>query len=105
MAPEADVRIRPMEIADVSAADTLFKLAFGKEFGLPDPMAFRGDAGVVQNRFLMYPEGCIVSESGGRTIGFSIVNRWGSVGVFGPVCVHPDYWNRGVARLLVGESV
>lgn len=101
----AEVCLRSMEAADVPAADVVFKLAFGKEFGLPDPMAFRGDAGLVRNRFLMYPEGCVVAERGGRVVGFSIVSRWGSVGVFGPVCVHPDHWNRGLARRLVGESV
>jgi predicted N-acetyltransferase YhbS len=99
------VQIRPMAAKDAADADVIFRLAFGKEFGLADPLSFRGDARVVSNRFRMYPDGCVIAEADGRVIGFSVASRWGSMGVLGPVCVHPDFWNQGLARRLVAESV
>jgi hypothetical protein len=28
--------------------------------------------------------------------------NWGSVGVLGPLTVHPDLWNKGVAKIYYG---
>jgi len=34
-------------------------------------------------------------------VGSNFLNRWGSLGTFGPLTVHPDYWNQGVASALM----
>lgn len=99
------MQLRPMHAGEVDDADRVMRLAFGTEFGLPDPMKFRGDAGMVRNRFAMYPDGCTVAELDGRIVAFGIASRWGSLGVVGPICVLPDYWNRGIARQVVARTL
>ena len=99
------VVVRKMRNEDVPVAEKIFRLAFGSEFGLADPMSFRGDAGVVAFRHTIYPDGGVVAEVEGNVTGFSIASRWGLVGFVGPVCVHPEYWGRGIARQLVRDSI
>jgi GNAT superfamily N-acetyltransferase len=97
--------IRPMREADVAAADRVVRLAFGTYFGLPDPMSFRGDDGIIVPRLLSYPDGGFVAERDGHIVGTCIASNWGSIGVLGPVAVHPDLWKQGIARQLVGASL
>lgn len=100
------LRFRPMLESEIPAVERIYKLAFGTEFKLDDPMTFRGDAGLVYSRYPAYPDGCIVAEDeAGTLVGFCVTNRLGSVGVLGPVCVLPQFWNRGIARELVGRGV
>jgi hypothetical protein len=49
--------IRTLTENDLAPADQLFRLAFGTFFGLPDPLAFRGDALLVSTRFRIEPAG------------------------------------------------
>ena len=100
-----DVTIRPMQAADTEAAERLYRLAFGTYFQLPEPMAFRGDAEMVGPRWHTYPDGGLVAERDGTMIGMSFAANWGSLGVLGPVAVHPDLWKHGIARLLLGATV
>ena len=44
------IAVRPLVESDLAAADRVFRLAFGTEFGLPEPMAFRGDSDLVKTR-------------------------------------------------------
>jgi GNAT superfamily N-acetyltransferase len=94
-----------MTEADLPICYRIHRLAFGTEFGLPDPMKFRGDSDVVRVRFGMYPEGCLVAEVEGDVVAFGISSRWGSVGLLGPICVNPTHWNRGIARELTKHCV
>ena len=41
----------------------------------------------------------------GRLIGSNMLTRWGSFAFFGPLTVLPEYWNRGVAQLLLDATV
>ena len=100
-----EVSYRAMRADEVPEVEALYKLAFGTEFQLSDPTAFRGDAGLVYTRYRAYPDGCLVGIVDGEVIGFCVVNRLGSVGVLGPVCVHPRAWNQGIARELVRRGV
>jgi GNAT superfamily N-acetyltransferase len=97
--------IAPMQASDLAAADRILRLSFGTELGLPDPMQFRGDSGLVLNRFQMYPEASFVARVDGAVAGFGIASRWGRVGLIGPVCVDPAFWNRGLARALLSHIV
>lgn len=97
--------IRKMTDADLPGCYVVHRLAFGTEFGLPDPMKFRGDSDVVRVRFGMYPDGCIVAAEGDEVVGFGISSRWGRVGLLGPICVDPAHWNRGIARKLIERNV
>lgn len=97
--------VRPMEARDLAAADQVFRLAFGTEFHLPDPTQFFGDADLIRPRWQANPRGCFVAEAGGTVIGSVAVMNWGSVAVLGPLSVHPDHWNRGVARQLLPPAL
>lgn len=97
--------VRPMREADLDAADRVVRLAFGTEFRLPDPMQFLGDGDLIRPRWRANPSGCLVAESGGGIVGSVTVLDWGSVAMLGPLSVHPDYWNQGVARLLLSAAL
>jgi GNAT superfamily N-acetyltransferase len=101
----ADVTIRAMGEADLAAADRLYRFAFGTYFQFPEPLAFRGDAALVEPRWRSYPDGGIVAERDGTIIGMSFASNWGSLGILGPVAVHPDFWKQGIARLLLAATL
>ena len=94
------VEIRPLAEADIEAAEHVCRLAFGTFFGLPDPISFRGDGALVRPRYLADPSGALVAETGDGIVGSGLVTNWGSVGLFGPLTVHPDRWSSGIGRRL-----
>ncbi|MCP5431688.1 MAG: GNAT family N-acetyltransferase [Alphaproteobacteria bacterium] len=97
--------IRPLTEEDLSAADRIFRLAFGTFLGLPDPMAFMGDADLVRPRWRAAPEATLGAYDATGLVGSNFVTRWGSFGFFGPLTVRPDLWDRGIARALLGETM
>ncbi len=101
----SDVTIRAMREDDLAAADRVYRLAFGTWFKLADPLSFRGDAALIAPRHWMYPRGAFVAEAAGEVIGLGMTNDWGGLGVLGPVAVHPAYWGKGVARLLLRPAI
>lgn len=94
-----------MRESDLQEADRIMRLAFGTFLGLPDPMSFAGDADYVSTRYRTDPSAALAAEVDGRLAGSNFALHWGSVGVFGPLTVHPDFWDRGVARLLLKETM
>jgi GNAT superfamily N-acetyltransferase len=94
------VAVGPLEERDLPAADAVLRLAFGTALGLPDPRRFAPGAELVRTRWLSDPESAFKAEAGGELVGCAFVRRWGSFAVFGPLAVRPDYWDRGVGRLL-----
>lgn len=102
---KSDILVRPLQEAELSTADTIMRLAFGTFIGLPDPMAFMGDAAYVRNRWLANPESAFAAETAGEVIGSNFATNWGSVGFFGPLTVRPDFWDRGVAKRLMEPIV
>ena len=95
------IAIRPLEAADVDAAEKVRRLAFGTYFGLPDPSSFSGTARLVEARRRAWPDGALVAVEDGAIVGLAISSRWGSVGIFGPLAVHPQHWRSGVGRRLL----
>jgi GNAT superfamily N-acetyltransferase len=77
------------------------RLAFGTFLGLPEPSSFLGDAGFVLTRWRADPDAAFAAERGGELVGSNLATNWGSVGFFGPLSVHPELWNRGVAQQLM----
>ncbi len=96
-----EISIRLMQQSDLPTADRVFRLAFGSFIGLPDPTQFSGDANFIQHRWQTEPTGAFAATKGGEIIGSNLAIRWGSVGFFGPLSVHPDFWNQGIAQRLV----
>jgi predicted N-acetyltransferase YhbS len=99
------ISIRNMTEGDLQEADRIMRLAFGTFLGLPDPMAFMGDADYIQTRYHSDPSGALVAEADGRIAGSCMLMNWGSVGILGPLTVRPDLWDRGVARHLLEASM
>jgi len=96
--------IRPSQQQELSQADQVFRLAFGTAANLSDPLQMFGDAGYMQRWYL--ETGCaIVAEKDGKIIGSNFLVRWGSLGLFGPLSVHPDYWNQGIASELMRATM
>jgi GNAT superfamily N-acetyltransferase len=99
------VLIRPLQAADLPAADRVRRLAFGTFLGLADPLSFRGDASPVRTRYLADPSASFAAEVDGELVGTNFAVNWGSVGFFGPLSVHPNFWGRGIAQLLVAAAL
>jgi GNAT superfamily N-acetyltransferase len=90
---------------DLDEADRIVRLAFGTFLGLPDPMKFMGDASYVHTRYRADPAAALTAEVDGRIVGSNFALDWGSVGVFGPLTIHPDYWDKGVAKELLDHTM
>jgi GNAT superfamily N-acetyltransferase len=97
----AGVVVRPMQDADVDAADGVMRLAFGTYLGAPDPLAVFGDREFVRPRYAAAPESAFVAELDGEVVGSNLATRWGSFGHFGPLTVRPELWDRGIASALI----
>ena len=102
---KSEITVRPLQKEDLSTADTIMRLAFGTFIGLPEPLAFMGDAAYVRNRWLADPEAAFAAEINGELVGSNFATNWGSVGFFGPLTVRPDFWDRGVAKRLMEPVV
>lgn len=99
------IRIRTMEKNDLPDADRIFRLAFGTWRNLPDPIQFGEDRDFVRTRWLLDAKAAFVAEHNGSLLGSNLVANWGKVGFFGPLTVHPDFWDKGIAQLLLESTM
>ena len=99
------IEIRLMRQSDIPQADRIMRLAFGTFLGLSDPLSFMGDAGYVKTRYIANPSAALVAEVDGELAGSNFALNWGSVGIFGPLTIHPDLWNKGVAKRLLEKTM
>ena len=100
-----DIRVRLLTEPDLPVADRIFRLAFGTFNGLPDPLQHGGDSDKIRTRWLADPGAAFGAEVDGELVGSNFVTHWGSVGYFGPLTVHPDFWDRGVAQKLLEPTL
>ena len=98
---QAAITVRSLVEDDLTKADQIMRLAFGTFIGLPDPAAFMGDADYVRTRWRADPAAAFAAESDGQVVGSNFATNWGSVGCFGPLTIHPDFWDRGVGKSLM----
>lgn len=96
-----NISIRLLQADELAEADHIFRLAFGTFIGLPQPTDFGGDANYVQPRWKIDPTAAFAAELDGKLVGSNIASCWGSVGTFGPLSVHPDFWGQGIAQRLI----
>jgi predicted N-acetyltransferase YhbS len=99
------IEVRPLAEGDLSAADRIFRLAFGKEFGVPDPLTFRGDSELVRPRWRSQPQGALGAYRDGELVGSSFAARWGSFGVLGPISVDPRVQGAGIGKALLEPTL
>jgi GNAT superfamily N-acetyltransferase len=90
-----------LQEADLPEADRIFRLAFGTFLGLPDPAQFDQGAEFIRARWNADPSATFAAKTQGKLVGTNFGTNWGSVGFFGPLTVHPDYWDRGIGKLLM----
>ena len=95
------VAIRLLEERDVPEAQRIIRIAFGTFLGAPDPEKFWSDLDYAKSRFGAEHVEAFAAEKDGRLIGSNFATRWGSVGFFGPVTIHPDIWDGGLGQRLV----
>ncbi|MGD1807921.1 GNAT family N-acetyltransferase [Dapis sp. BLCC M126] len=98
------INIRLLKEQELSEADQIFRLAFGTFLGLPDPMTFYGDTNYMQ-RWYAYPNAALAAEIDGQLVGSNFLSKWGSFGGFGPLSVHPNFWNQGVGQKLMSATM
>ena len=97
--------IRSLKEAELGEADRVARLSFGTFLGLADPMSFFGDADYIRTRFRADPSLSLAAEEDGDFVGSNFIANWGSVGVFGPLTVHPDFWDKGIAKHLLDKTM
>jgi GNAT superfamily N-acetyltransferase len=100
-----NMTVRPLTEPDLDLADRIFRLAFGTFNGLQDPLQFGGDLDKIRTRWLADPAAAFGAEVNGALVGSNFVTHWGSVGYFGPLTVHPDFWDRGVGQKLLPPTL
>jgi hypothetical protein len=98
-------KIRRLTEADLEEADKIFRLSFGTFLGLPDPMSFFGDTDYIHTRFWADPSLSLAAEVDGSLVGTNFIANWGSVGIFGPLTIRPDFWDKGIAKLLLKKTM
>lgn len=100
-----NISIRLLREDELATAEHIFRLAFGTFIGLPEPTDFCGDANYVQTRSPVDPTAAFAAEVDGQLVGSNIAVCWGSVGFFGPLSVHPDFWGRGIAKCSIESAI
>jgi len=104
--PQSDIIIRPLREAELGEASRIVRVAFATFLGLPaeDPRR-PSDSDYVRPRWTADPEAVVAAEHAGNLIGTNFASNWGSFGFFGPLTVEPEYWNRGVAQMLLAPTM
>ena len=103
--PQPETAIGLLETADLPEADRIMRLAFGTYLGLPDPMLFLGEGDYVRTRRKSNPEAAFGIKVNGSLKGSNFVTNWGSIGFFGPLTIHPEYWDKGLAKKLLEPAL
>jgi GNAT superfamily N-acetyltransferase len=98
---KGDIRVRPLQEADLSSADYIMRLAFGTFLGAPDPASFFGDVSYVRTRWKANPAAAFAAELNNEVAGSNFATSWGSVGFFGPLTIRPDLWDKGIGKRLM----
>jgi GNAT superfamily N-acetyltransferase len=96
-----DITMEQLREEDLAEADRIFRLAFGTFMGMPDPSQFHQGSAFINARWHEDPSATFAAKVDGKLAGTNLATNWGSVGFFGPLTVHPDYWDRGLGKLLM----
>ena len=96
-----DVTVRALTDDDVTAADGIFRIAFGTFLGMPEPARAFGDSEMFRTRWRAPNTSVLGAWHDRRLVGSSVVTRWGSFGFFGPLTVAPELWDQGIAKALL----
>jgi len=103
---QSEIIIRPLREEELSEASRIVRLAFATFLGLPaeDPRR-PSDSDCVRPRWIANRDAVLAAEHDGKLVGTNFATSWGSFGFFGPLTVEPEYWNRGVAQMLLAPTM
>jgi GNAT superfamily N-acetyltransferase len=90
---------------DLPEAQRIVRLAFGTFLGAPDPETFWTDRDYVYGRHQAPHVSSLAAKLDSKLVGTNFATQWGSVGFFGPLTVHPEVQERGVARALLKSTM
>ena len=105
LATSGNVVIENLQEEDLAAADHVFRLAFGTFIGLPDPLQFAAGADYINTRWKTDPAAFFAAKIDGQLVGTNFATNRGSVGFFGPLTIHPAFWDRGIGKRLMEPIV
>lgn len=97
--------VRALGKQDLPEAARIIRLAFGTFFGVPDLETFWTDRDYAYGRQAAAHVAAFGATLDGNLGGSNFATNWGSVGFFGPLSVHPDLQERGIARALLGRTM
>jgi len=100
-----EVIIRPLRKEDLPDADRIMRLAFGTFMQMQEPERFAEGADHVKTRWIADPNAVFAAEVDGNVVGSNFATKWGSFGFFGPLTVHPDFWDKGIAKRLLDRTM
>ncbi|GFE71659.1 GNAT family N-acetyltransferase [Chroococcus sp. FPU101] len=101
----SDLIIRLLQEQELTEADQIFRLAFGTFIGLPDPRQFESSKAYFSHRWKTEPSGALKAEINQQLVGSILGVHWGSFAYFGPLSVHPNFWDKGIAKSLVAAMM
>jgi GNAT superfamily N-acetyltransferase len=102
---EPGISVRTMEERDIATVRTIFRTAFAKFVGAPNPEVFQIDRECISTRWHADPAAALVAERGAEVVGSNFAANWGSFGFFGPLTIRTDLWDRGIAQHLLARTV
>lgn len=97
--------IEPLAEARLPQAERVFRLAFGTFLRVAEPEQFLGDCAYTRTRWSADPSAAWAAIADDQLVGSNFAARWGSFAFFGPLSVHPDCWDRGIARRLLEATM
>jgi GNAT superfamily N-acetyltransferase len=99
------IEIAPLAVSEADEGWRIANLAFGTFLKVPDPSKTFGDRDLFGSRLRSGCAEALGAYHDGRLIGSNVVTHWGSFGFFGPLTILPEYWDRGVASLLLADTI
>jgi GNAT superfamily N-acetyltransferase len=98
------IQVRALAERDLDEADRIARLAFGTFLKLADPMSVFGDREIIRKK-IGDASSALGAYQGRKLVGVNVITRWGKFGWFGPLAVLPEYWERGVGKMLVASTM
>jgi len=102
---ELSFDIAPLNDKDLPQAERIFRVAFGTFLGAPDPEVFWADRDYICGRHRAPHVAGFGATIDGNLVGSNFATKWGSVGFFGPLILHPDLQERGIAQALLARTM
>jgi GNAT superfamily N-acetyltransferase len=96
------ILIRLLQESELQTADRIFRLAFET---FTQSTNFFGDTDLMISHWKADPTAAFAAEVDGRLLGSNLATNWGSVSFFGPLSVHPDFWNQGIGQRLIEAAL